>query len=78
MIIPALILFWVFLTLRVVHGETLVGDRQWWVTKPYEWWKLLLAKELFLSCLWAFLSFWFNCSSCITPGFPFLIMSPGY
>jgi hypothetical protein len=26
----------------------LVGDRQWWVTKPYEWWKLLAAKELFL------------------------------
>src|SRR5215472_4601853 len=48
MIRPGLLLFWVFLIVRVVQGETLVGDRQWWVTKPYEWWKLLLAKELFL------------------------------
>jgi hypothetical protein len=47
--IPALMVFsWIFLTLRVVHGEALVGDRQWWTSKPYEWWKLLLAKELFL------------------------------
>jgi hypothetical protein len=26
----------------------LVGDRQWWVTKPYEWWNLLAAKLLFI------------------------------
>jgi hypothetical protein len=47
-----LLLFWVFLTVRVVQGETLVGDRQWWVTKPYDWRTLLAAKELFvLLCL---------------------------
>ncbi len=45
---PLMIIFWIFLTIRLVHGETLVGDRQWWVTKPYEWWKLLAAKEVFL------------------------------
>jgi hypothetical protein len=45
---PLLVFFWVFLAVRVVQGETLVGDRQWWVTKPYEWWKLLAAKEMFL------------------------------
>jgi hypothetical protein len=45
---PLTIFFWIFLTVRVVHGETLVGDRQWWITKPYEWWTLLVAKELFL------------------------------
>src|ERR1700687_1582919 len=43
----AIILFWVFLVVRVVQGESLVGDRQWWVTKPYEWWNLLVAKLLF-------------------------------
>src|SRR5258708_30382430 len=43
-----MIFFWIFLTVRVVQDETLVGDRQWWVTKPYEWWALLAAKELFL------------------------------
>jgi hypothetical protein len=47
-IAPLLLLFWSFLTLRVVYGESLVGDRQWWVTKPYVWWKLLAAKVLFL------------------------------
>lgn len=48
LITPALVLFWGFLILRVVQDETLVGDRQWWVTKPYLWWKLLLAKLLFV------------------------------
>jgi hypothetical protein len=46
---PLMIIFWIFLTIRVVQGESLVGDRQWWVTKPYDWWKLLAAKELFLA-----------------------------
>lgn len=43
-----LVLSWAFLILRVVHGETLVGDRQWWVSKPYIWWQLLLAKLSFI------------------------------
>jgi hypothetical protein len=47
-ITPATILFWAFLIIRVVQGESLVGDRQWWVTKPYEWWDLLIAKFLFI------------------------------
>jgi hypothetical protein len=47
-ITPATILFWAFLIIRVVQGESLVGDRQWWVTKPYEWWNLLAAKLLFI------------------------------
>jgi len=47
-ITPALLLFWSFLILRIIQGETLVGDRQWWITKPYVWWKLLAAKILFI------------------------------
>lgn len=47
-ITPALVLAWFFLILRVVHSDPLVGDRQWWITKPYEWGKLLLAKLLFI------------------------------
>jgi hypothetical protein len=47
--VPTLmIILWIFLTIRLVQGETLVGDTQWWVTKPYEWWNLLAAKEIFL------------------------------
>jgi hypothetical protein len=44
---PLMVVFWIFLAVRVVQGEPLVGDRQWWITKPYEWWKLLAAKEVF-------------------------------
>ncbi len=29
---------------RLVHSESLVGDRQFWITRPYEWKKLLAAK----------------------------------
>ncbi len=40
---------WWVLIVRVVQGEKLVGDRQWWITKPYEWPQLLAAKVLFLA-----------------------------
>jgi hypothetical protein len=46
-ILPALmILCWAFLIARVVQGESLVGDRQFWITRPYEWHKLFAAKLL--------------------------------
>jgi hypothetical protein len=45
-----LLFLWIFLIVRVVQDEALVGDRQWWITKPYDWWKLLLAKVL----IWVF------------------------
>ena len=40
---------WIFLAVRVVQGESLVGDRQFWLTRPYDWKKLLCAKFLFLT-----------------------------
>ena len=46
-ITPVLVIFWAFIIVRVIQDESLVGDRQWWVTKPYEWWKLFLAKAFF-------------------------------
>ena len=39
---------WWLLISRVIHAEKLVGDRQFWVTRPYEWKKLLGAKAFFL------------------------------
>lgn len=45
---PLVPLAWAFLIVRVVHGEPLVGDRQFWVTRPYEWRKLLAAKLIFM------------------------------
>lgn len=41
-----LILSWAFLIVRLIQGESLVGDRQFWTTRPYEWPKLLAAKLL--------------------------------
>lgn len=40
--------WWLMLT-RLVQDEPLVGERQFWVTRPYRWQKLLTAKFLFLS-----------------------------
>jgi hypothetical protein len=40
---------WWLLIARVIHAEALVGDRQFWLTRPYEWKKLLGAKALFLA-----------------------------
>ena len=41
-----LVLAWAFLIARLVQGETLVGDRQFWITRPYVWYKLFAAKLL--------------------------------
>ena len=42
-------LSWWLLITRVVHAERLVGDSQFWLTRPYEWKRLLGAKVLFLA-----------------------------
>lgn len=39
--------WWVLIT-RMAQAESLAGDKQWWVTKPYEWTELLGAKLLFI------------------------------
>ena len=39
---------WLILITRLVHDESLVGDRQFWITRPYTWPTLLSSKLLFL------------------------------
>jgi hypothetical protein len=39
---------WWITIVRLVQSESLVGDRQFWITRPYEWKKLLAAKSLFI------------------------------
>jgi hypothetical protein len=39
---------WWFLIARVIHAENLLGDRQFWLTRPYKWPKLLAAKAIFI------------------------------
>jgi hypothetical protein len=40
---------WWLLISRCVHAESLVGERQFWLTRPYRWPSLLAAKALFLA-----------------------------
>lgn len=39
---------WILLIVRVIQTESLVGDRQFWVTRPYDWKQLITAKALFV------------------------------
>ena len=49
LLVPLMLIAWVLLIARCVHDDRLVGDRQFWLTRPYEWWKLLAAKFLFVA-----------------------------
>ena len=60
---------WLVLIARVVHCERLVGDTQFWLTRPYEWPKLVAAKALFLA---AFLYLPFLLAQCA------LLMEAGF
>jgi hypothetical protein len=42
-------LSWWTLIARAIHAEVLRGDRQFWITRPYAWISLLLAKALFIA-----------------------------
>jgi hypothetical protein len=35
---------WCLLVIRVIQDESLVGDRQFWITRPYDWKSLAVAK----------------------------------
>ena len=43
-----LLAFWAFLCARLIQAEPIPGDRQFWITRPYEWSSLLGAKLLFV------------------------------
>jgi hypothetical protein len=49
--LPTILLFlsWWLIVTRVIQDESLVGDRQFWITRPYDWRKLLAAKILFVA-----------------------------
>jgi len=43
-----LFLSWLLVIVRLVQDERLVGDRQFWLTRPYRWQELLASKAIFL------------------------------
>lgn len=45
-----IVISWWLLIARIVHEENPVGDRQFWITRPYDRRSLLAAKALFLIC----------------------------
>jgi hypothetical protein len=49
MLAGLVVVSWVTLIARIVHAESLAGVHQFWLTRPYEWKKLLAAKLLFLA-----------------------------
>ena len=53
---------WVILTARTIHCDRLVGNTQYWLTRPYDWRKLLAAKFLFLA---AFIHVPFFIAQCV-------------
>jgi hypothetical protein len=68
---------WWLLIVRVVHAETLVGDRQFWLTRPYEWPKLLAAKLLFLLAFLYLPIFIAQCALLAEAGFKPFSFIPG-
>ena len=47
-LVPFLLVFsWWVLLIRAIQDERLVGDRQFWVTRPYRWVELFSSKILF-------------------------------
>ena len=41
-------LSWLVVISRLVHDESLVGDRQFWTSRPYHWLNLLAAKIIYI------------------------------
>jgi NADH:ubiquinone oxidoreductase subunit 6 (subunit J) len=60
---------WFLLIVRLVQDESLVGDRQWWVTKPYQWPSLLTAKLLSFSVWFCVPVFFAQCFLLRAAGF---------
>jgi hypothetical protein len=49
LLLPLMLIAWALLIARIIQEEGLVGDRQFWLTRPYSWKKLLAAKLIFLA-----------------------------
>lgn len=48
MLIVLLPISWLFAVVRAIQSDSLVGNRQFWLTRPYDWRQVLAAKCLFV------------------------------
>ena len=70
LLVPITLIAWALLIAQAVHAEPLVGDRQFWITRPYAWKKLLAAKLIFFT-LFIYLPFFLlQCVLLAEAGFP--------
>lgn len=60
---------WWILMARAVHAERLVGNTQFWLTRPYQWPLLLASKILFLVAFVCIPFFLAQCSLLVEAGF---------
>ncbi|MBI4473403.1 MAG: hypothetical protein HY646_12100 [Acidobacteria bacterium] len=76
---PARIIFVVagFVIARLVLAETIPGDRQFWLTRPYDWRSLLAAKILFIIALIQVPIFMGRLIMLAVTGFPIASLLPG-
>lgn len=44
-----LVCMWALFCARLIQAEAIPGDRQFWITRPYDWRSLLAAKMLFIA-----------------------------
>jgi uncharacterized membrane protein len=68
---------WWILISRVIHAEKLVGDTQFWITRPYTWKKLLTAKMLFIATFVVLPFFAAQIILLAEGGFPPQLLLPG-
>ena len=74
---PLLALVWWFAAGAAVRSESLVGDRQFWLTRPYSWHSLLAAKLLFLAAFVGLPIFLSDCVILLVSGFNPFTLIPG-
>jgi len=73
---PLMLIAWLLLIVRSVQDERLVGDRQFWLTRPYDWKKLLAAKLLFFAAFIGLPFFVLQCVMLARAGFSPLPWTP--
>src|SRR5947209_8714549 len=71
-----LVLGWWYLIALLIHAEPLPGDRQFWLTRPYDHKSLIAAKMLFIAMFMNLPLFLSDCISIGMQGFPVLTNIP--
>lgn len=70
-------IFWWLMIARVVHAERMVGDTQFWITRPYRSGQLFAAKALFLAAFVALPFFAMQAALLLRAGFAPQLYLPG-